>query len=216
MVELSSAVDRSADKVFKTVVGNRQKLADNYLSLKAYAVAQMDELIDYLKAGGKGKSLSSIGDLLQTIVLGAVKPKAAEGLGFGGKRVPALFKSTNLKVPGKVATINGLVNEFMASVGSVRARWPMGLGKYLMDKLEVAMLAKGVLQVDKVADKAGNFVYINGHTVCLSNKLSDFSKLACRMSEYEGVLAKLTARLTAMPQNKHGKAFVKPPEWQGN
>jgi len=216
MVELASGVDRSADKVFKAVLENRQKLADNYLSLKAYAVAQMDELVDYLQKGGKGKNLSSIGDLLQTIgVLGAVKPKAAEGLGFGGKRMPALFLSKRLTVPGKVAAINGLVNEFMGSVGAVRARWPMGLGKYLLDKLEVAMLAKGVLQVDKVQDKAGNFVYINGHTVGLSNKLSDFSKLACRMSQYEGVLAKLTARLTAMPAHK-SKAFVKPPQWQGN
>jgi len=215
MVELSSSVDRAADKAFKAVSGNRQTVADNYLSLKAYAVAQMDELVDYVKKGGRQRNLSSIGDLLMTVgVLGAVKPKAAEGLGFGGARVPSIFSAKQIRVPGKVATINGLVNEFMGAVGAVRARWPMGLGKYLLDKLEVAMLAKGVLQVDKVNDRHGNFVYVNGHTVGLSNKLSDFAKLACRMSAYEGVLAKLTAKITA-PGGHHTKRFVKPPEWQG-
>merc|ERR1712216_40975 len=107
------------------------------------------------------------------------KPKVAEGLGFGGARVPSIFS-----------------------------------GKDILDKLEVAMLAKGVLQVDKVNDRHGNFVYVNGHTVGLSNKLSDFAKLACRMSAYEGVLAKLTAKITA-PGGHHTKRFVKPPEWQG-
>merc|ERR1711975_7365 len=147
---------------------------------------------------------------------GAVKAPKAQGLGMGGDKIRSIFSGKDIKVGNSLAAVNGLVNEYAAACKGVRARWPLGLGKYLMDKLEVAMLAKGVLQVDKVTDKAGNFVYINGHTVGLSNKLSDFSKLACRMSEYEGVLAKLTARLTAMPQNKRGKAFVKPPEWQGN
>merc|ERR1712159_236811 len=35
----------------------------------------------------------------------------------------------------------------------------MGLGKYLMDKLEESMTGKGVLQVDKVEGKSGNFVH---------------------------------------------------------
>merc|ERR1712072_647612 len=65
MVELSSAVDRASDKAFRAVSENRQTIADNYLSLKAYAVAQMDELVDYIKV--------------------------AEGLGFGGARVPSIF-----------------------------------------------------------------------------------------------------------------------------
>merc|ERR1712100_1010694 len=53
MVELASAVDRASDKAFRAVSENRQTIADNYLSLKAYAVAQMDELVDYIKKGGK-------------------------------------------------------------------------------------------------------------------------------------------------------------------
>merc|ERR1712144_185102 len=100
-------------------------------------------------------------------------------------------------------------------MGQVRARWPMGLGKYLLDKLEVSMSGKGVLQVDKVSGKAGNFVYVNGRSVGLSNKLNDFATLASRMSVYEAVLAKLTSKLTVGPKTK--KAFsAKPPEWKGN
>merc|ERR1711881_466939 len=212
--ELSEGIDRAADNVFKIVNGKRQKVADNYLSLKAYAVASADKVVDYRKKGKNGRNLSSIGDLLQTVAaLGAVKPKKAEGLGMGGTKLPTIFTGKNIKVSGAVAAINGLVNEYSTSCAQVRARWPMGLGKYLLDKLEVSMLGKGVLQVDKVPGKAGNFVYMNGRSVGLSNKLNDFAKLASRMSIYESVLAKLTAKLS--PPTKKAKFYAKPPEWQG-
>merc|ERR1712164_50676 len=212
--ELSEGIDRAADNVFKIVNGKRQKIADNYLSLKAYAVASADLVVDYRKKGKNGRNLSSVGDLLQTVAaLGAVKPVKAEGLGMGGDKVPTIFTGKHIKVSNAVAAINGLVNEYATSCAQVRARWPMGLGKYLLDKLEVSMLGKGVLQVDKVPGKAGNFVYMNGRSVGLSNKLNDFAKLASRMSIYESVLAKLTAKLS--PPTKKAKFYAKPPEWQG-
>merc|ERR1711881_240001 len=212
--ELSEGIDRAADNVFKIVNGKRQKVADNYLSLKAYAVATADKVIDYRKKGKNGRNLSSVGDLLQTVAaLGAVKPPKAEGLGMGGKEVMTIFTGKTIKVSNAVAAINGLVNEYSTSCAQVRARWPMGLGKYLLDKLEQAMLAKGVLQVDRVSGKAGNFVYMNGRSVGLSNKLNDFAKLASRMSVYEAVLAKLTAKLSV--PHKAAKFYAKPPEWQG-
>merc|ERR1711959_409064 len=72
-VELAEGLDRAADRVLRTVAGKRHKIADNYLSLKAYSVAAADKVIDYT-AKGKGKNLSSIGDLLRTIgAMGAVK-----------------------------------------------------------------------------------------------------------------------------------------------
>merc|ERR1712216_235496 len=103
--------------------------------------------------------------------LGAVKPPKAEGLGMGGTKLPTIFTGKNIKVSGAVAAINGLVNEYSTSCAQVRARWPMGLGKYLRDKLEQ-------------------------------------SKLATRMSVYEAVLAKLTAKLS-VPKKK-AKFFAKP------
>merc|ERR1711896_93395 len=118
------------------------------------------------------------------------------GLGMGGSKIRSAFSGKSIKVGNAIAAVNGLVNEYAGACKGVRARWPLGLGKYLMDKLEVSMLAKGVLQVDKVAGKRGNYVYMNGRSVGLSNKLNDFATLAARMSVYESVLAKMTSKIT--------------------
>merc|ERR1711881_274160 len=214
-VELAEGLDRAADRVLRTVSGKRHKMADNYLSLKAYSVAAVDKVIDYT-AKGKGRNLSSIGDLVQTIgALGAAHAVKAQGLGMGGSKIRSVFSGKSVKVGNSLAAVNGLVNEYAGACKAVRARWPLGLGKYLLDKLEVSMLAKGVLQVDKVAGKPGNYVYMNGRSVGLSNKLNDFATLASKMSVYESVLAKLTAKLPATTQ-KQKIVKVLPPEWQGN
>merc|ERR1712196_445077 len=130
-----------------------------------------------------------------TAALGAVHAPEEAGLGMGGDEIRAVFSGETIKVSNSVATINALVNEYSQTCNQVRERWPMGLGKYLLDKLQLSMQDKGVLQVDKVEGKAGNFVYINGRSVGLSNKLSDFSELAARMSSYESVLAKMTSKI---------------------
>merc|ERR1712022_15685 len=152
--------------------GKHQKLADNYLSLKAYAATAEDKVQDYV-GKGKGRNLSSLGDLL-TNVAGLSK---AEGLS-PTDHLPAIFTAKQVKVDAAVSKINGLVNEYVEVVNGVRMRWPMGLGKYLLFKLERSMSKKGVLQVDKVEQKSGNWVYINGHAVGLSSKLKDFEGLA--------------------------------------
>merc|ERR1712072_111888 len=212
-VELNESVERAADNVLKILEGKRQKIADNYLSLKAYAVASAD-LVDEYVAKGKGTGLSSIGDLLATAgALGAVHAPEEAGVGMGGDEIPTIFSGETVKVSNSVATINFLVNEYTQSCNQVRQRWPMGLGKYLLDKLELSMMDKGVLQVDKVEGKSGNFVYINGRSVGLSNKLSDFSELASRMSTYESVLAKMTAKVVP-PKTPHAFS-ASPPEWDG-
>merc|ERR1712091_814758 len=164
--------ERAADKLFKTIQGNHKKIADNYLSLKAYAVTAGHKIKKYT-AAGKGKNLS------------AVKAQKAEGVGAGASKIPSIFTSRNIKVSNSVNKINGLVNEYTKVTNAVRARWPMGLGKYLLLKCEQSMLAKGVLQVDKVSNHAGNFVFVNGRAVGLSNKLNDFESLAVRMGHYE-------------------------------
>merc|ERR1719182_768018 len=217
LIEISERVEHTADKLFKTIQGSHQKIADNYLSLKAYAVTAGDKLKDYV-IKGKGKNLSSLGDLLTTVAgLSAVKAQKAEGLGAGAKTIPAIFSARKVKVKAMLTKINGLVNEYTGVINAVRARWPMGLGKYLLLKLEESMLAKGVLQVDKVSNHAGNFVFVNGRAVGLSNKLNDFESLAVRMGHYEATLAKLTAALAGKGRNPAKKAYsVKPPEWPGN
>merc|ERR1719163_2586425 len=82
LIEISERVEATADKLFKTIQGNHQKIADNYLSLKAYAVT------------ASGKSLSSLGDVLSPVGgLSSVKVKKAEGVGAGASTIPAIFTS---------------------------------------------------------------------------------------------------------------------------
>merc|ERR1712164_119056 len=198
-------------------MGDHQKIADNYLSLKACAVTANDKLSEYT-AKGKGKNLSSLGDLLISVAsLSDVKPQKAEGLSASGE-LPAIFTSDKVKVDNKVTKINGMVNEFVQTCNDVRMRWPMGLGKYLLLKLEGSMSDKGVLQVDKVDDKEGNFVFLNGHSVGLSNKLNDFESLAVSMGSYEATLAKITAELSGRTKKVLTKRAMAspPPEWDGH
>jgi len=217
-VELIEQTEAAADNVLKILEGNRQKIADNYLSLKAYAASVADDVTDQV-AKGKGRALSSIGDLLVTVgSLADVRPSMAEGAGMGLDSIPAVFSGGEVKVSKAVGAINGLVNEYTKACNDVRSRYQFGIGKYLMDRLMVSMQDKGVLQVDKVEGKAGNWVYVNGRSVGLSNKLSDFQSLAASMSVYESMLAKLTTKLSP---KKHTKAAAmvqtnaKEVDWEG-
>merc|ERR1711970_113962 len=215
MIEITNRIEEGADKAFKTIQGSHAKIADNYLSLKSYAITAKEKLSKYV-VEGKGKNLSSLGDLLVNVAaLSSVKPKKAEGIS-PSPTLRATFSGAEIKVDNAVRKINGLVNEYINVMNACRMRWPMGLGKYLLLKLQGSMQGKGVLQVDKVSDHAGNFVYLNGRAVGLSNKLNDFESLAVRMGHYEATLAKLTAELAGKVA-KHKKGFkVTPPEWPGN
>merc|ERR1712028_330925 len=197
----------------KAVQEDRHKIADNFLSLKAYATTAADKITDYL-AKGKGRNLASIGDLLQSVAVENVKVAPAEGEGFGSPTLPLLFSGDEVKVDNSISKINGLVNEYIKTMGVVKERWPMGLGKYLLSKLEIAMQKTGALEVDKIAEKAGNYVFINAHAVGLSSKLSDFEGLAVAMTNYEKTLASLTGTLTT--KKTAGQVDVPPPEWEGN
>jgi len=218
LVEITETVEAYADMAFKTIQGGHQKIADNYLSLKAYAVTAKDKITAYI-GKGKGKNLSSLGDLLASIAaLSDVVAKKAEGLAPPGATLKSVFSGADVKVKNSVSKVNGLVNEFVGQANDCRMRWPMGLGKYLLLKLEASMGEKGVLQVDKVEGHSGNWVFVNGHAVGLSNKLNDFEGLAVRMAHYESTLAKLTAKLSGKVHKPIVKkpVYAKPPEWSGN
>jgi hypothetical protein len=216
LAEITNTVEEYADKTFATIQGKHGKIADNYLSLKAYAVTAEDKITAYV-GKGKGKNLSSLGDLLVNVAaLSSVKPGKAEGISPSSS-IKAPFSGKNVAVKNSVNKINGLVNEFVNVANGVRERWPMGLGKYLLFKLNASMAGKGCLQVDKIDEKSGNWVFLNGHAVGLSNKLNDFESLAVRMAHYESSLAKLTTTLSGKHIKHHKQAvYAKPPEWQGN
>merc|ERR1711998_124174 len=97
LVEITNTVENMADKAFKTIQGSHQKIADNYLSLKAYAVTASSKLEDYVMKG-KGKNLSSLGDLLMNIAaLSSVKPRKEEGVS-ASSTLPEVFSGGVVKV----------------------------------------------------------------------------------------------------------------------
>merc|ERR1712070_674368 len=206
-------VENMADEVFATVQGGRQQIADNYLSLKAYAKASADAVEDYVTKG-KGRNLASIGDLLQSVSGVGSLVKKSPGVGGGVKSIPAPFGGKPLKLKTQVSKINFLVDEFMRVFSGVQTRWQMGLGKYLLDRVERNMQEKGVLEVDHVEGKSGNFVFINGHSVGLSSRLPDFEELAVRMDAYQQILSGLTAKhgLKGHTDNAAKRLSVPPPE----
>jgi len=216
LTTISVAVENMADNIFGTVQGNRQKIADNYLSLKAYATAAADEIADYVTKG-KGRGLSSIGDLLETLAedVGDA-PKPCSGMGFGADHIEAVFSGEEIPVTDSVSKVNGLVNEYISQLKQVKDRWPMGLGHYLLAKLERSMQGPGALEVDKISGKNGNFVFVNAHSVGLSSKLGAFERLAVSMRIYEDVLSKLTGSVSNKPIAAHKDISIGPPEWEGD
>merc|ERR1711998_114607 len=209
MTTISTSVENMADNIFLVVQEKRGTIADNYLSLKAYAIAAADLVEDYLKKG-KGRNLGSIGDLLDTLAqMSQMPPKMEAGLGFDLDEIPKIFSGEMVPVDGSVSKINGLVDEYIRTLGQIKSRWPMGLGYYLIAQLELAMQNQGALEVDKVDGKSGNFVFVNGHSLGLSSRLSDFEQLSVRMHEYEGVLSHLTATLSGKKTaGKKAKIYV--------
>merc|ERR1711988_1211311 len=198
LTTISTAVENMADNVFKVSQENRHQIAD------------------YLQKG-KGRNLSSVGDLLNTVAgMSTVKTEPAQGMGFGGDSLPLIFSGETIKVDNAVSKINGLVNEYIDTIGQVKERWPLGLGHYLIAKLEIAMSKAGALEVDKIEGKSGNYVFMNAHSVGLSSKLSDFEGLAVRMAAYEHTLASLTGKLPKSKTAGEEETKVPPPEWEGN
>merc|ERR1711934_821013 len=194
----ASTIERMANGVFKSIQGGRHKVADNYLSLKAYAATGKDAITDYMKKS-KRSGLSSIGDLLVTVGrLSDVKVSKSEGVGAGAKSLPAIFGAKNMKAKNAVSSINFLVNEYTRTLTSVQQRWPMGLGKYLLAKV-----------------KSNNFVFVNAQQVGLSSKLSDFAGLAVKMTAYQATLTGMASKV-AKKAKASKRVFMKPPEWQGN
>merc|ERR1711959_570474 len=210
--EIAQRLEVMSDNVYAAIKGNRGKIADNYLALSANAGA----IIDYTTKNS-GRGLSSVGDFLTTVAsLSQVRTKPWEGPGAGGKKMLPLFGGKSVPVSQSWSKTNGLCNEYTKAMTLVRQRWPLGLGHYLLGKVQASMQKNGLLTVGKVTGKSGQMVFVNGHAIGLSNKLADFDKLACRAKEYQTFLHHLTAKLPKKIKKKGKKAFnVKPPEWSG-
>merc|ERR1711998_106400 len=113
-----SDINKASNALLTTASAKIEAMADNYLSLKAYAACSADLLSDYL-AKGKGSNLASVGDLLQTVsAVSKVKPVKAEGVSEGSPTLKLIFSNKEVKALGKgaVSKINGLVNEYITTM----------------------------------------------------------------------------------------------------
>lgn len=216
---LSELIEKSADAEFRKVGERRKVVANNYLNMKGYALASKGKIMEYAFSN-HGANLQSIGDFLKSVALvSAVRPRTAVGVSEGTSSVPELFTGKRMKLPYQASKINGLVNEYTVILTQVRQRWPWGIGKYITDRIDVAMQKRGILEVAKVSGRSGQFVFLNAHSLGLSSSLPSWKRLAARISDYSKALEKLSRALptSAPKKTKPPKPFrAKPPEWQGN
>jgi hypothetical protein len=213
-IEIGEQVEAMADTVLKTVNGDRKTIANNYLSVKGYAGAAQDDIMDYVQKG-KGKGLSAIGDFLQSVaVVSAIKTKAAEGVSAGSGKIQPAFGGSIIREVKSLSKVNGLVNEYSQVYNQVKMRWPYGLGNYLLGRLAAAMAKDGILQVGNKGNSAGKFVHVNAKALGLSHQMEAFKTLGCRLTHYQNFLSKLAAKL---PKTLVVKPLeIPPPEWQGD
>jgi len=214
--EIGEQVERMADTVLKTVHGSRSKIAQNYLSVKGYSGAAKDEISTMIQQGGLTRgALSSIGDFLYAVSeISDVKTKPAEGIAAGAGSLMSAFSGDIIPEVAEINKVNGLVDEYMGIYGQCRERWPYGLGRYLLEKLADAMTKDGVLTVGKKEGSSGQFVYMSGKAVGLSNRLGAFAKIGARVHKYQDALAQLSAKLPTKKVTL--PVTVPPPEWEGN
>jgi len=215
LAEVGELVEAVADKSMRTIHAARKNMANNYLSLKGYCGAADDKIIDFVQSSKGYRNLMSIGDFLQTVAIAAKsKTDVAYGIGAGLGAIAPAFGGAPVKESAAKTKTDGLVNEYTLLFTQVRMRWGMGLGKYLLAKLNESMAGKGVLTVGKKFDAEGQFVYVSGNKLGLSNKLSDLQSIAAPLVAYQAYLSKLTSKLPANVQQV--KFYVPPPEWDGN
>lgn len=216
---LSELTEQAADREFRKVAARRKVIANNYLNMKGFSLASKSKIIQYAFSN-HGANLQSIGDFLKSVALvSAVRPRKVVGVGLGGPTIPELFTGKRMKLPYQRNKINGLVNEYTVIVTQVRQRWPWGIGKYIMDRIDVAMQNKGILEVAKLSGRSGQFVFLNAHSLGLSASLPSWKRLAARISDYSAALEKLSRALptTVSSRTRIPKPFrAKPPQWQGN
>merc|ERR1711998_771436 len=206
-------VEKMATVVLNTALEDRNTIANNYLSLKGYAGAGQDKIIDYIQKG-EGKGLSAIGDLLQQIaIVSSVKTEPSAGVSAGlGELIPA-FGGELVPDVAEITKVNGLCDEYYTVKSTVDGAWPYGLGKSLLMKLSASMAKGGVLTVGKKDGANGQWVYINSAAVGLSDSMDAFTDVAVRIGEYQSFLAQLAAKLPEIQVAK--PIVVPPPEWDG-
>merc|ERR1711968_154930 len=210
--DIGQKVEHMANTVLDAVLEDRQTIANNYLSLKGYAGAAQDKVIDYVQKG-QGKGLGAIGDLLQAVAIAAdIKTEPALGISAGAGEIMPAFGGSIVPDVSDVSKVNGLADEYFKVKQTVDGAYPYGLGKYLLGKFSEAMAKGGVLTVGKKGDNAGQWVMINSEAVGLSSSMEAFEDIAIRVHHYQDFLAKMSADVPEISPatGKHKPYFVAP------
>merc|ERR1711871_1448920 len=210
--DIGQKVEHMANTVLDAVLEDRQTIANNYLSLKGYAGAAQDKIIDYVQKG-QGKGLGSMGDLLQAVAIAAdIKTKPTLGISAGAGEIMPAFGGSIVPDVADVSKVNGLADEYFQVKGNVDLAYPYGLGKYLLGKFSEAMAKGGVLSVGEKGDNAGQWVMINSEAVGLSSSMEAFEDIAIRVHHYQDFLAKMSADVPEISPatGKHKPYFVAP------
>merc|ERR1711998_198779 len=215
LAEVAEELEEFVDGTMARVPAQRANIANNYLTLKGYCGASSSRIMNYVQSSKGFRSLMSIGDFLQTVAIAAKsKTAAAYGVAAGMGHLEPAFGGKPIKMDSGKTKTDGLVNEYTALLTEVQMRWGIGLGKYLLAKLEQAMEKDGIIMIGKKRNVPGQFAMVNGHKLGLTNRLSGLETIAAPILDFQQYLGKLTSKL---PKNVQHPTFeVPPPEWEGN
>jgi hypothetical protein len=217
---VSEKVERRVDHYFKLIGPKRERIGQNYLSLKAYIAAGGEGLVKYfsgLSSGSNNLQILSLGDLVRSVAArSTAKVHVASGLGMGVKTMPGVFTSKVYRVVHRSTSQHGLVNEYVHIMTGLRERWRFGLGRYLLGKVEAAMLMKGILSVGKAGKLNGNQVYMSGKAIGLTAQIDELEELAVPQGRYARKLSYYAALLSVKRPAETKKGYkVPPPVWDG-
>jgi hypothetical protein len=214
---LSQKVERAADQAFQAANSGRELLARNYLSLKTYIAEAQPKFQDVLAGEGGTKVMSSLADVLMSISarVGAKLPPSFGGF-LGADKMPSLFGGKGVATHAKAGVEEALAGEYARVISEARLRWPGGIGKYILGKLEASMQKrKGVLLTQRDLD--GPMVYIDGDAIGLSGQVNMLKDLGVRLHHFQLRMQKLSYGDKVKPTLPlSGKPQVPPPEWKGD
>jgi len=214
---LSQQLETVADSSFAAVPRGRKALARNYLAFKSYVATAGSDMQGAL-SGRQNSGLGSLGDLMQIVSARAkAPPPTSMGIGMGEAKMAPLFFGASKSISPEGLGLEALVNEFALVHADVRSRWRSGLGLYVLQKLETAMMGDGVLVTRR--GNNGIEVFVNGEAVGLDTQLSSLKDLAVPMGRFTAQVAKSeqgAASGAADIDKAKPQVFVSPPEWKGN
>jgi len=216
---VSMKVERRAHEWWSNMEGNRRVVAKNYLQLKAYVSVAHKMAFALMSKSDVG--LMSLGDLMMALQQRVKShPKAAVGMGMGSKKGAPLLHGSPSVLRDAVGNINGLVDEYSDVMASLRGRWRMGIGRYVLEQLDQSMHQRGVLRVRRplgatALSREMQRVTISPKAVGLEDQIAVMKTYAVKFDAFKSALVKSAHKVST----KHKLVLhftAPPPQWQGN